>query len=123
MISLPRPPRSTSYLAAVVAVLCGIAQAGQAERSGTARPAHWRIARTERLRELNISLSRPVMVARKKTFLWFPTLIRLADGELLAMLNDYADETVTSPTAVVCWSGDGGLTWSEPKSTLYGDSN
>lgn len=81
------------------------------------------MVKTEQLNGVTVSLSRPVLVARSKGFLWFPTLMPLADGELLAMLNNYADEVVTHPTAGVCWSRDGGLTWSAPRQVIYGDSN
>lgn len=81
------------------------------------------MVRTVELSGVTVKLSRPVLVHRSKGFLWFPTVMSLANGEILAMLNDYADVVVSHPTAVVCWSGDGGLTWTKPRPSLYGDSN
>lgn len=114
MISLPRLVSIASVFLYLVAVICN---------ARAAEPIGWQVTREERLEGLKVSLSRPRLIARKKTFLWFPTLMRLPDGNFLAMLNNYSDETVRIPTADVCWSGDGGLTWTEPKPFLYGDSN
>lgn len=83
----------------------------------------WEPIKVEETEDWKVGLSQPVLIARSKGHLWFPTIMSLANGELLAMLNNYADEVVNQPTAVVCWSKDGGLTWTEPKPELYGDSN
>lgn len=86
-------------------------------------PAAEPALRTEETDDWKVGLEPPVLIARSQGHLWFPTIMSLSNGELLAMLNNYADEVVTQPTALVSWSKDGGLTWSEPKSALYGDSN
>lgn len=83
----------------------------------------WDMVKTVELSGVTAKLSRPVLVHRSKGFLWFPTIMSLSNGEILAMLNDYADVVVSHPTAMVCWSSDGGLTWSKPRPVIYGDSN
>jgi hypothetical protein len=88
-----------------------------------AEPAAWDTTRTVDLPGLKVSLSAPVLVARSKGYLWFPTLVRLADGDLLAVMSNYADEHTTSSTSLVCRSRDGGLTWGEPRPALYGDAH
>src|SRR5262249_53880813 len=90
--------------------------------SAGAEPAAWDTARTVELQGLKVSLSSPVLVARSKGYLWFPTLVRLANGDLLAVMSNYADEHTTSSTSLVCRSRDGGLTWGEPRLALYGDA-
>ena len=83
----------------------------------------WVVEKTIELEGLKVSLSRPVLVARSKGYLWFPTLTRLADGGLVALMSNYADIHTKKATATVAWSDDGGLTWSEPASELYGDAS
>jgi hypothetical protein len=87
------------------------------------RPPAWTTAATAVLKGLKVSLSEPVLVARSKGYLWFPTLLRLEGGDLVALTSNYPDVHTTSATSLVCWSGDGGLTWSEPKEALYADSH
>jgi hypothetical protein len=86
-------------------------------------PPDWAAGKTTELKGLKVSLSAPVLVARSKGYLWFPTLMRLGSGDLLAVMSDYADEHTTSSTSRVCWSKDGGRTWTEPRAALYGDSH
>jgi hypothetical protein len=86
------------------------------------KPA-WEEGNTVELQGVTVKLSRPVLVARSRGYLWFPTLMRLADGDLLALMSNYADAHVKTATAMISWSGDNGLTWSEPKEGFYGDSS
>src|SRR5262245_37268841 len=86
------------------------------------KPA-WSVAKTVQLKGLKVSLSKPVLVARSKGYLWFPTLIPLGKGRLLALMSNYADEHVKTSTSMVAWSRDGGLTWSKPTSAFYSDSH
>ena len=81
----------------------------------------WRAGNSIDMAGLTVTLSKPVLVARSKGYLWFPTVVRLADGGLVAMMSDYADEHVTQGTSRVAWSSDGGLTWSPPTKALGGD--
>ncbi|HJT75857.1 MAG TPA: sialidase family protein [Gemmataceae bacterium] len=83
----------------------------------------WKTARTLELHGLRGSLSEPVLVARSKGYLWFPTMARLAGGDLLALMSDYPDEHVAKATSRVCWSRDGGLTWTAPRRALYSDAH
>jgi len=83
--------------------------------------AEWQPAQTVPLQGIKVTLSQPVLVARSKGYLWFPTLVKLSGGDLAALMSNYADEHVKTATAAACWSGDGGLTWSAPKAALYGD--
>ena len=39
------------------------------------------------LKGIEVSVSKPVLVARSKGYLWFPTMTRLANGELFAVLS------------------------------------
>src|SRR3712207_6244451 len=83
----------------------------------------WQVVKTEQLPGLKVSLSAPVLVARSKSYLWFPTLVRMDNGDLLAVMSNYADVHTTSSTGVAAWSGDGGLTWSAPREALYSESH
>ncbi|MHB9131002.1 MAG: sialidase family protein [Armatimonadota bacterium] len=80
------------------------------------------------LRELNVTLSTPVQVAKWKNcrlpdlsedvdgkFLWYPQVARLSNGELLAQIRlggDSWQADIQCPIGF-SWSGDGGKTWSE----------
>ena len=88
----------------------------------TTRPAGWVVQDTITLKGVKVSLSRPVLVARRADYLWFPTLTVLSNGELLAQMSSYADMHVETARSLMCWSGDGGLTWSEPLAARYGES-
>ncbi len=81
----------------------------------------WQAGNTVELTGLKVTLSKPVLVARSKGYLWFPTVVRLSNGELAAMMSDYADEHVAQGTSRITWSADGGLTWSPPSQALGGD--
>jgi hypothetical protein len=124
-MSAPTPVRWSALpaLFLLLVLAYGLRPAAAEDSPPGRKPAGWQVVRTERLAGVSVSLSRPVLVARSESYLWFPTVMRLAGGDLLAMLNNYSDEVVRTPTAHVCWSGDGGLTWSAPKEALYGDSN
>jgi hypothetical protein len=88
----------------------------------TPKPA-WEPVRTVALKGFKVGLSQPALVARRKGYLWFPTLSRLDNGDLLALMSDYADMHVKKATARAAFSRDGGLTWGETKPILYGDVN
>lgn len=72
---------------------------------------------------LVVTPSEPVLVARSRSYLWFPNIVRLASGDLLALMQNHADVHVTRSTCEATWSQDGGLTWSKPVEAIYGDSN
>ena len=81
----------------------------------------WKPGQTLPFQQGHVTLSQPVLVARSKGYLWFPSLSRLSDGRLLAIMSNYADEHVTISTANLSWSADGGLTWTTPIEGRYGD--
>ncbi len=70
------------------------------------------MTKTITLSGLEISLSKPRLVARSHGYLWFPTLYRTGSGEWLAAMSDYADLHVGEGTCQVSWSDDGGYSWS-----------
>src|SRR5262245_55772511 len=79
-----------------------------------AKPA-WRDREPQMVGKLLVTLSEPVLVARSEGYLWFPTLVLLSNGELLAVMSNYHDDHVEKATAQLCWSADNGLTWSKPQ--------
>jgi len=112
--------RVASVLALVLIVLTG----GKTS-AGPPEPGRdgWQAGSTADVPGLRVSLSKPVLVGRSKGYLWFPTVVRLGTGELLAMMSDYADMHVAESTSKVAWSSDGGLTWSPLAKALYGDGS
>jgi hypothetical protein len=105
----PRPRPARVILAATLFVGPCLAIAADA-------PPAWKTTKTVSLEGLKVSLSDPVLVARSKGYLWFPSMTRLANGEFFAILSTSRDGVDRNRTSVVSWSGDGGLTWSEPSS-------
>lgn len=71
----------------------------------------------------NITLAQPTLVARSKGYLWFPTLVRLSNGDLLAIMSNYADIETNAPTGRHAWSTDNGQTWNEPTTAPYGETH
>ncbi len=93
----------------------------------SADPPHWETSDTIRHGVLEITLSKPRLVARSSGYLWFPTMTRLSGGELFANFSTNRDEVVPDRTSSVSWSDDGGLTWSTPgsidsKGDLYAET-
>lgn len=76
-------------------------------------PSSWKDSKSITLGERKVTLSEPVLVARSKGFLWFPTMTRLSGGEFFAVLSTGGDEVVANRKAVTTWSADG-FTWSKP---------
>lgn len=100
------------------------ARAQQPQRdSAAAQQPSWKIAKTLTLGSSKVALSEPVLVARSKGYLWFPTLIRLEGGGLVALMSNYADVHTTTSTSLVAFSGDGGLSWTQPQPALYADAH
>ncbi len=83
----------------------------------------WQAGNTVDVPGLRVTLSKPVLVGRSKAFLWFPAVVRLSSGDLVAVMSDYADMHVSESTSKVAWSLDGGLTWSPLAKGLYGDGS
>ncbi|MFN0195275.1 MAG: sialidase family protein [Planctomycetaceae bacterium] len=101
-------------------VLC-IATGLFSQSAGAADKPAWKPGQTLPYGDGKVTISQPHLVARSKGYLWFPSLSRLSDGRLLAIMTDYADEHVKISTAQLTWSDDGGLTWTKPVQGRYGD--
>jgi hypothetical protein len=86
-----------------------------------AQEAKWEAGNAIELAGVRVTLSKPVLVGRSNGCLWFPTLVRLSNGHLLALMSNYADQHTTTSTCSAAWSTDGGLTWSALRPALYGD--
>ena len=87
----------------------------------------WEMTGTFRSEGLDLSLSKPRLVTRSPGWLWFPTMMRLSGGELVANFSTNRDEVVADRTSSVSWSDDNGLTWSppssiDPKGDLYAET-
>ncbi|MBI3467655.1 MAG: hypothetical protein HY000_31995, partial [Planctomycetes bacterium] len=93
-------------------------------RLGDSTPANqpgWVNVKTVDVAGYKATLSEPRLVARRKGYLWFPTLYRLSDGAWLASMSNYADEHVDESTGWLAWSEDGGYSWSQPQHAKYGE--
>lgn len=99
-------------LPAVLALVClqGVSTARQA---ATIRE-QWPKGKVYSLNGLDVDISAPVLVGRSHGYFWQPILIRLSDGNLLAVIWNLADQIYVNNTALFSWSADGGLTWSDP---------
>jgi hypothetical protein len=106
-------------------LLVMIAPAGTAAAADQPGPSEsgWRTGNIVEVPGLRVTISKPVLVGRSKGYLWFPTVVRLSSGDLLAMMSDYADTQVAEATSEVAWSSDGGLTWSARSKALGGDGS
>ena len=70
-----------------------------------------------------IDLSKPVLVKRSSSFLWFPGLVRLPNNEILAKMYTIPDMNMYSFMGSVTWSSDEGKTWSNELGVpFYGPS-
>jgi hypothetical protein len=75
----------------------------------------WETAATVALGGRQVSLSKPVLVTRSKDYCWFPNMTRLANNDLFAVLQKSEDTaTCNARSADAIWSGDGGITWTQP---------
>ena len=75
--------------------------------------AAWRDARELVLDGMRLTLSRPVLVGRRQGYFWFPQVVGLPNGDLVALASPYADEHRAEPEGAAAFSRDGGLTWGE----------
>lgn len=80
----------------------------------------WTDHRTFHLTGLRVSLSEPVLVRRSRRYLWFPSLLRLSDGDVIATMSSQPDKTASCLAQYVTRSRDGGLTWDEPAIAIDG---
>ena len=71
----------------------------------------WPEGRKYSLQGVQATVSAPVLVARSKGFLWFPTLVRMDGDNLVAVMQNRADEC-TRPdktTALIARTRNGGF--------------
>jgi hypothetical protein len=114
--------RLTSRPWTAAAALLGAALALAAPAFCQEKPAPaWQDGKPHALNGVTVTLSRPVLVARSKGYLWFPTLVKLMNGDCMAVMSNYADKHVETSSSLVSWSHDGGLTWTKPIEGQYGD--
>ena len=102
--------RSIRALAIVLGPILGAAWAGPSPAAAAEPPKQFKIAASE-----------PVLVGRSQGYLWFPTLATLANGDLVAVMNDYADVHTNKSTSKVAFSSDSGRTWTFSSASLNGD--
>lgn len=113
-------PIRSSLLTLAAGLAAALAAAGADPTApATSRPASPATSRTTETRMihldgLDIELSPPALVVRRKGYCWFPSVDRAPDGRLLASMSTYADLHTDKPTAQFCWSDDGGRSWSAP---------
>ncbi len=115
-------------LIGAAALLClvggpGTDVARSQDSSTEEKPPAWVNRPTLKLPGLEVTASEPVLVARSRGYLWFPTVVRLANGDLVALMQNHADVHVKQSTGDATWSRDGGLTWSASVVAPYGDCN
>ena len=71
-------------------------------------------AQTYRIAGYDVAISAPISVRKEKSFLWFPSLHRLPNGKLAAIMQTFDDMYVANPTSLIMWSSDDGVSWSDP---------
>ncbi len=73
--------------------------------------------------DLSVKVGQTVEVTHSRRYCWFPTVHRFAGGELMATIRMSPDETnPEGDFSAVCYSKDGGLTWSH-RHTMGAGSN
>ena len=79
----------------------------------------WQIESTHELAGRRVGLTAPRLVARSRGYLWFTSMARFDDGNIVATISDYKDENIADPTQLVTVSRDGGWSWAEPVRTRF----
>ena len=104
--------RRTALIQALLVGMISVSCLGQEKSGGktTGSGKGWVDMKTIKLKGLSVTLSQPVLVARSKEYMWFPTLINLENGKLLAVMSNVPD-AIVPPKSSAAWSSDGGLTW------------
>ncbi len=107
------------------AIMTCLALASGSLTAADEAPPKWEPGQDHTIEGLRVSLSQPVLVARSKSYLWFPTLARLSNGDLMACMSNLRD-TFREPedsTGLYAWSRDGGLTWDNKTVGRFGDAH
>ena len=79
----------------------------------------WKPGKQTELKGVRINLSQPALVARHRGYLWFPTVTRMVNGDLLSVATNYPDIPTENSIGYYSWSTDGGLSWSTPFANNY----
>jgi len=82
----------------------------------------WPTGQTITTDNFNVTLTAPVLVNRSKGYCWFPSMVVLSNGDLMATMSNYADVHTEESTSFNCFSNDGGRTWSPPIVAPYGEA-
>jgi len=77
--------------------------------------AAWPEGKSYSLRDFDVTISAPVLVAREKGHCWFPTLTKLPDGRLTATYQNSPDDAQAQAAGQCRFSNDRGLTWGPPR--------
>src|SRR5438874_748118 len=72
----PLQRRTRAILAVVFLSLTGLIGSLAIGRDAARPRTGWKEVKTERRKGVTVTLSAPVLVARSKGYLWFPTLVR-----------------------------------------------
>jgi len=83
----------------------------------------WPQGQSVSLENFDVTLSAPVLVNRSRGYCWFPSLVVLANGDLMATMSNYADVHTDESTSYNCFSSNGGRTWSTPVVAPYGEAS
>jgi len=89
--------------------------------SGTAQEPKWPDGNTYAVDGLKVHLSKPRLVHRSPSFLWFPSMYHLGSERLFVVASTYADQAQKVTPGVVLFSKDAGLTWSKPQEISYSE--
>jgi hypothetical protein len=82
----------------------------------------WKVASTLTLKGCTLQLSEPVLVARTRGHLHFPTLVRVDEQALLVLASNQPDSLTAPDTVMASWSLDRGLNWQPPQPAALSDS-
>jgi hypothetical protein len=77
--------------------------------------------KTYELDGLKVRLSQPRLVHRSSGYLWFPSMHHFGGERLCVVLSTYPDQAQDVTPGVVLFTKDGGITWSQPIETSYGE--
>ena len=66
-----------------------------------------------------VELAKPALVKRSSSFLWFPSLVRLSNNDVLAKMYIIPDMHMYSFMGSLTWSNDQGRTWSDELGAVF----
>lgn len=77
--------------------------------------AGWLDRTTKELCGFRVTMSEPVLVRQSRRYCWFPTVFRMSNGDLWAVMSPIADSEAPTTPVLCSRSKDGGCTWDEPR--------